>query len=46
MVVGLGVVLVDCLEALQVAPLDVLGGWYCAANWVAAQWYVFALWVR
>ena len=36
-VVGLGVVLVDCLEALQVAPLEVLGGRYCAAALVAAQ---------
>ena len=45
LVVGLGVVLVDCLEALQVAPSEVLGGRYCAAAWVAAHQYVCALWV-
>ena len=36
-VVDLGVVLVDCLEVLWAAPLEVLGGWYCAVAWVAAQ---------
>ena len=35
-VVGLGVVLVDCLKVLQAAPLEVLGGRYCAAAWGAA----------
>ena len=34
---GSGVVLVECLEALRVAPLEVLGGRYCAAARVAAQ---------
>ena len=37
LVVGLGVVLMDCLEALRVAPSEVLGGRYCAAAWVSAQ---------
>ena len=42
-VVGLGVVLVECLEALRVAPSEVLGGQYCAVAWVAAQQYMCAL---
>ena len=37
LVVGLGVVLVDCLEVLWAAPSEVLGGRYCAAAWGAAQ---------
>ena len=45
LVVFLGVVLVDCLEALWVAPSEVLGGRYCAAAWVVAPYYVCALWV-
>ena len=44
-VVGLGVVLVDGLEELPVAPLEVLGGLYYDANWVAAQSHRCALWV-
>ena len=34
-VVGLGVALVDGMEALCVAPLEVLGGLCCDAAWVA-----------
>ena len=36
-VVCLGVVLVDCLEELWVAPSEALEGWYFAAASVAAQ---------
>ena len=45
MVVGLGLVLVYGLESLRVAPSEVLGGLYCAAAWVAAQFHECALWV-
>ena len=37
LVLGLGVVLVDCFEAMQVAPSEVLGGRYCATALVDAQ---------
>ena len=37
LVVVLGMVLVEYLEAMRVAPLEVLGGRYCNAAWLAAQ---------
>ena len=44
-VVGLGVVLVDGLEVLRVAPSEVLGGLYWSTACVAAQSQMCALWV-